>query len=108
MHEAIAGDAILKSYSEETRKHFAAVIKSLIDDALTRALNLAHARMDEWVKKTLEHSMAEAQKALSAANSDFKNKITGAWGKLIWACFGGGLVAGALLLAGGFWLGKNW
>ncbi len=108
LHEAIAGDAILKSYSEETRKHFAAVIKSLIDDALTRALNLAHARMDEWVKKTLEHSMAEAQKALSAASSDFKSKITGAWGKLIWACIGGGLIAGVLLLAGGFWLGKNW
>ena len=99
LHEAIAGDTILKSYSEETRKHFAAVIKSLIDDALTRTLNLAYARMDEWVKKTLEHSMAEAQKALSAANSDFKSKITGAWGKLIWACIGGGLIAGVLLLA---------
>ena len=50
-HEAIAGNAILKSYSEETRKHFAAVIKSLIDDAETRALNLAHGRMDEWSRK---------------------------------------------------------
>jgi len=28
--------------------------------------------MDEWVKKTLEHSMAEAQKALTAANDNFK------------------------------------
>jgi hypothetical protein len=108
LHEAIAGDAILKSYSEETRKHFAAVIKSLIDDALTRALNFAHGRMDEWVKKTLEHSMAEAQKALTAANNDFKRKLMGAWGRLLWACIGGGLVAGALLLAGGFWLGRNW
>ena len=108
LHEAIAGDAILKSYSEETRKHFAAVIKSLIDDALTRALNLAQGRMDEWAKKTLEHSMAEAQKALSAANNDFKNRLTGVWGRLVWACIGGGLVAGALLLAGGFWLGRNW
>ena len=108
LHEAIAGDAILKTYSEETRKNFAAVIKSLIDDALTRPLNLAHGRMDEWVKKTLEHSMAEAQKALSAANSDFRSKMTGAWDKLIWACIGGGLIAGVLLLAGGFWLGRNW
>jgi hypothetical protein len=33
-HEAIAGDAILKSYSEEKRKHFTVAIKSLIDDAL--------------------------------------------------------------------------
>ena len=30
------------------------------------------------------------------------------WSKLIWACIGGGLIAGVLLLAGGFWLGKNW
>jgi hypothetical protein len=108
LHEAIAGDAILKSYSEETRKHFAAVIKSLIDDALARALTVAHGRMDEWVKKTLEHSMAEAQKALTAANNDFKSKLSGVWGRLLWACIGGGLIAGALLLAGGFWLGRNW
>lgn len=108
LHEAIAGDAILKSYSEETRKQFAVVIKSLIDDTLTRALNLAHGRMDEWVKKTLEHSIAEARKALTAANNDFKLRLTGAWGRLIWACVGAGLIAGALLFAGGFWLGRNW
>ncbi len=108
LHDAIAGDAILKSYSEETRKQFAAVIKSLIDDALTRALTVAHGRMDEWVKKTLESSMAEAQKALSAANNDFESKHSGVWGRLLWACIGGGLMAGSLLLAGGFWLGRNW
>lgn len=108
LHEAIAGDAILKTYSEETRKNFSVVIKSLIDESLTRALALAHGRMDEWVKKTLDHSMAEAQKALAAANSDFKSKITGSWSKLIWACIGGGVIAGVLLLAGGFWLGRNW
>ena len=108
LHESIAGDAILKSYSEETRKHFAAVIKLLIDDALTRAVIVAHGRMDEWVKKTLEHSMAEAQMALTAANKDFKDKLNGIWGWLLWACLGGGLLAGGLLLAGGFWLGRNW
>jgi hypothetical protein len=108
LHEAIGGDAILKSYSEETRKHFAAVIRSLIDDALTRALNLAHGRMDEWIKKTLEYSMAEAQKALASANDDFKSKLTGVWGRLLWACISGGLIAGALLLACGVWLGRNW
>ena len=52
--------------------------------------------------------MAEAQKALSAANNDFKSKLSGAWGRLLWACIGGGLIAGGLLLAGGFWLGRNW
>jgi hypothetical protein len=45
---------------------------------------------------------------LGAANDDFKSKLGGVWGRLIWACIGGGLVAGALLLAGGFWLGQNW
>jgi sensor c-di-GMP phosphodiesterase-like protein len=108
LHEAIAGDAILKTYSDETRKHFAAVISSLIDEVLTRALNLAHTRMDDWVKKTLDHSMAQAQEALSAANNDFRNRLTGAWGRMLWACIGGGLIAGTLLLAFGFYLGRNW
>jgi hypothetical protein len=52
--------------------------------------------------------MTEAQKTLAAANSDFKSRLTGAWGRLIWACIGSGLIAGVLLLAGGFWLGRNW
>ena len=108
LHDAIAGDAILKSYSEETRKHFAAVIKSLTDDTLIRALNLAQGRMDDWVKKTLEYSMAEAQYALNAASKDFKDQLSGVLGWLLWACFGGGLIAGGLFLASGFWLGRNW
>lgn len=45
--------------------------------------------MDEWVKKTLEYSMAEAQRALSAATIDFKDRLNGVWGRLIWACIGG-------------------
>lgn len=52
--------------------------------------------------------MAEAQKALTAASSDFRSKLTGTWGRLLWACIGSGLIAGALLLAGEFWLGRNW
>ena len=27
---------------------------------------------------------------------------------LPWACIGGGLIAGALLLVGGSWLGRKW
>ena len=71
-------------------------------------MTVAHGRMDEWVKKTLEYSMAEAQRALSAATIDFKDRLNGVWGRLIWACIGGGLIAAGLLLAGGFWLGRNW
>jgi sensor c-di-GMP phosphodiesterase-like protein len=75
---------------------------------MKHALTVAHGRTDEWVKKTLEHSMAEAKKALAAASDYFKSRLTGAWERLLWACIGGGLMAGALLLAGGFWLGRNW
>ena len=58
--------------------------------------------------------MAEAQKALAAANSDFKSKIKGAWGKLIgawghllWSVFAGGLLSGFGLFFLGYWLGKH-
>jgi len=108
LHDSIAGEAILKCYTDETRQQFAGVIKSLIEEVLTRALTLAQGRMDEWVKKTLEHSMAQAQKALSAANNDFKNKLSSIWGRLLWACVCCGVIAGLFLVTGGFWLGKHW
>ncbi len=108
LHDAIAGEAILKCYTEETRQQFAVVIKTIIENTLTRALTLSQERMDDWVRKTLEHSMTEALRTLTAANNDFKSRLTGAWRRLIWACIGGGLFAGALLLVGGFWLGRNW
>jgi hypothetical protein len=108
LHDSIAGDAILKCYTEETRKQFGSVIHAIIGDTLTRALTLSQERMDDWMKKTLEQSIREAQKALASATTDFRVKLGGAWGRLLWACFGGGLIAGALLLAGGFWLGRNW
>jgi len=40
--------------------------------------------------------------------ADFRLRLGGAWGRLLWACLGGGLIVGGLLLAGGFWLGRNW
>ena len=108
LHEAIAGEAILKCYTEETRQQFAAVIKTIIENTLTRALTVSQERLNEWVKKTLEQSIREAQNALASATAGFRAKLGGAWGRLLWACFGGGLVAAALLMAGGFWLGRNW
>lgn len=107
LHDAIAGDAILKCYTEETRQQFGDVINGIIEDTLTRALTLSQERMDGWVKKTLDQSIREAQNALASATADFRVKLGGAWGRLLWACFGGGLVAGLLLLACGFWLGRN-
>ena len=108
LHESIVGGAILKCYTEETRQQFAAVIRTVIEDSLMRALTLSQERMDDWVKKTLEQSIREAQNALASVTADFRVKLGGAWGRLLWACFGGGLIAGGLLLAGGFWLGRNW
>jgi len=108
LHDSIAGEAILKCYTQETRQQFAAVIKSIIESTLTRALTLSQERMDDWVRKTLEQSIHEAQNALASATASFRAKLGGVWGQLLWACFGGGLVAAALLMAGGFWLGRNW
>lgn len=108
LHDSIAGEAILKCYTEETRHQFSSVINAIIKDTLTRALTLSQERMNDWVKKTLEQSIREAQTALSTATADFRVKLGGVWGRLLWACFGGGLIAGGLLLAGGVWLGRNW
>jgi hypothetical protein len=108
LHDSIAGEAILKCYTEETRQQFAAVIKTIIENTLTRALTLSQERMNEWVKSTLEQFVREAQNALVLATAGFRAKLGGAWGRLLWACFGGGLVAAALLMACGFWLGRNW
>jgi hypothetical protein len=107
LHDAIAGEAILRCYTEETRQQFGDVINGIIEDTLTSALTLSQERMDSWVKKTLDQSIREAQNALASATTDFRVKLGGAWGRLLWACIGGGLVAGLLLLACGFWLGRN-
>ena len=101
-------EAILKCYSEETRQQFAGVIKSIIESTLTRALTLSQERMDGWVRETLEQSIRDAQNALASAAAAFRAKLGGAWGRLLWACFPGELIAAVLLLAGGFWLGRNY
>jgi hypothetical protein len=108
LHDSIAGEAILKCYTEETRHQFGVVIRTIIENTLTQAVTLSQERMDDWVRKTLEQSIHDAQNALASVTEGFRAKLGGAWGRLIWACFGGGLVAAALLLAGGFWLGRNW
>jgi sensor c-di-GMP phosphodiesterase-like protein len=108
LHDAISGEAILKSYTGETRQQFAAVIKEIIEDTLVRALTLSQQRMDEWMKGTLDNSIRDAQKSLAAVTTNFRVKLGGAWGQLLWGCIGGGVLAGVLLLMGGFWLGRNW
>ena len=108
LHDAISGEAILKSYTDETRQQFAVVIREIIEDTLVRALALSQQRMNEWMKGTLDNSIRQAQKSLTSVTTDFRVKLGGAWGQLIWGCIGGGVLAGALLLVGGFWLGRHW
>jgi hypothetical protein len=108
LHDSIAGEAILKCYTEETRQQFASVIKEIIEDTLVRALTLSQQRMDEWMKGTLDNSIRDAQKCLASLTTGFRVKLGGAWGQLLWGCIGGGVLAGALLLVGGFWLGRHW
>jgi hypothetical protein len=108
LHDSIAGEAILKCYTEETRQQFGAVVNAIIEETLVRALALSQEQMNVWVKETLHQSVRDAQAALASVTADFRGKLVGAWGRLLWACIGGGLMAAALLLAGGFWLGRNW
>jgi citrate lyase gamma subunit len=108
LHDSIAGEAILKCYTEETRQQFAAVIRTIIESSLAQALATSQKQMDVWFKGALDGAIRNAQDALVAVTRDFRVKLGGGWGRLLWACFGGGLIVGGLLLAGGFWLGRNW
>jgi len=108
LHDAVSGDAILKSYTAETREQFAKVIEAIIEDTLVRALTISQKQMDAWTKATVNQTIWDAQKALASATADFRGKLGGAWGHLLWGCLGGGLLAGGLLMAGGFWLGRHW
>ena len=108
LHDAISGETILKTYTDETRQQFAAVIKEIIEDTLVRALTLSQQRMDEWMKGTLDNSIRDAQKSLASVTTDFRVKLGGAWWQLLWGCIRGGILAGVLLLVGGFWLGRHW
>jgi citrate lyase gamma subunit len=108
LHDSIAGEAILKCYTEETRQQFAAVIRIIIESSLAQALATSKKQMDVWIKGALDGAIRNAQDALAAVTRDFRVKLGGGWAWLLWASFGGGLIGGALLLAGGFWLGRNW
>jgi citrate lyase gamma subunit len=107
LHDAVAGDAILKSYTAETRQQFAKVIEAIIEGTLVGALTVSQQRMDAWMKGALDQSIREAQRSLSAATTDFRLKLGGAWGQLLWGCIAGGALAGGLLAFGGFWLGRH-
>ena len=107
LHDSIAGDAILKCYTEETRRQFAAVIRVIIESSLAQALATSQKQMDGWLKGALDGAINNAQDALAAVTRDFRVKLLGAWSYLLWSVFAGGLLCGSGLLFLGYWLGKH-
>jgi hypothetical protein len=107
LHEAIAGDAVLKSYSEETRQQFGGVVRTIIESSLTQALSMSQKHMDAWLRGELDGAIRDAQSTLAAVTLDFRVKLLGAWGNLLWGVFAGGILGGAGLLFLGYWFGKH-
>ena len=107
LHDAIAGDAILKSYSEETRQQFAGVIRTIIEASLGQALEMSQKQMDGWLRGALDEAVRKAQDALAAVTLNFRAKLLGAWGHLLWGVFAGGILGAAGLLFLGYWFGKH-
>jgi TctA family transporter len=56
LHDAIAGEAILRSYTEETREKFGVVIGKIMEAQLGRALEISQSKMDLWVTGKLNDS----------------------------------------------------
>jgi hypothetical protein len=108
LHDAIAGDAILRSYTEETRERFGVVIAQIMEAQLGRALEISQSKMETWAAGKLNDSVKMAEGALGAVTRDFRIRLFGAWSSLLWGVFAAGLLAGGALFAGGFWLGRNW
>ena len=100
LHDSIAGEAILKCYTEETRQQF-------IESSLAQALATSQKQMDGWIKGALDGAIRNAQDALAAVTRDFRFKLLGAWSYLLWSVFAGGLLCGFGLLFLGYWLGKH-
>ena len=107
LHDSIAGDAILKCYTEETRQQFAGVIRTIIESSLAQALTTSQKQMDSWIRGTLDGAIRNAQDALTLVTQDFRVKLLGARGYLLWSVFAGGILCGFSLLFIGYWIGKH-
>jgi len=107
LHDSIAGEAILKCYTEETRQQFAAFIRTIIESCLAQALATSQKQMDGWLKVALDGAIRNAQGALAAVTRDFRVKLIGARGYLLWSVFAGGLLSGFGLFVLGYWIGKH-
>ena len=61
LHDSIAGDSILKSYSDETKRQFGAVIRTVIDSSVAQVLTASQKQMETWMKGVLTQSIHDAQ-----------------------------------------------
>src|SRR5271163_1911325 len=102
LYDSIAGDAILKSYSEETRQQFGGVIRTIIESSLAQALAASQKQMETWIKGALEGSIRDAQEALAIVTRDFRLRLLGGWGYLLWSVFAGGILSGFGLMFLGY------
>ena len=107
LHDSIAGDAILKSYSEETRQQFGGVIRTIIESSLAQALAASQKQMETWIKGALEGSIRNAQGVLESVTREFRFRLLGSWGYLLWSVFAGGILSGFGLIFLGYCLGKQ-
>jgi len=107
LHDSIAGEAILKCYTEETRQQFGGVVRTIIESSLAQALATSQKQMDGWLKGALDGAINNAQDALAAVTRDFRVKLLGARGYLLWSVFAGGIICGFSLLFMGYWIGKH-
>ena len=108
LHDAVSGDAIVKSYIDQTKQQFGTVIHTIMEAQLTSALMISQSKMDEWARAKLDASVKSAESTLAAVTRDFRVRLFGAWSSLLWSVFAGGVVAAAGLVVGGYWLGKHW
>jgi hypothetical protein len=107
LHDSIAGETILKCYTEETRQQFGGVIRTIIESSLAQALATSQKQMDSWIRGTLDGAIRNAQDALALVTQDFRVKLLGARGYLLWSVFAGGIFCGFSLLFIGYWIGKH-
>ena len=107
LKDSIAGEAILKCYTDETRQQFAAVIRAIIKSSLTQVLATSQKQMDGWLKGALDGAIRNAQDTMASVTRDFRIKLLGARSSLLWSVFAGGLLCGFGLLFLGYWLGKH-
>ena len=67
-------ETVLRSYTEETREKFGAVIGQITEAKLRRALEISQSKWSPWVTGKLNDSIKRAEGALGAVTRDFSHQ----------------------------------